>query len=93
MPFDHRPLPFKPSSYKRLMSDARKLVGPRPQKTLIVAHYARNGLLSDAPFDPATLRDELEIDLSGGSADGAAVWSMPLAIGESSPQLLPTAFA
>ena len=120
MPFSHRPLDFAASSYTRLMADARRLVGPRP-KTLIVAHYARNGLLNNAPFDPvcaqatlsagfdsifllicretsrswimprslcvcalcalqATLREELEIDLRGGSADGAAVWSMPLAI-------------
>ena len=79
LPFSHKPLDFDPTNYKRLLSDVRQFL-PRP-KTMIVDHYARNGLLDDAPFDPATLRQELEIDLKEGVADGAAVWSMPLAIG------------
>ena len=79
-PFSHRPLDFQATKYQRLMSDARQFL-PRP-KTLVVDHYARNGLLSNRPFDPATLRHELEIDLKSGVADGAAVWSMPLAIGD-----------
>lgn len=80
LPFSHRPLDFEATKYKRLMLDARQLL-PRP-KVMIVDHYARNGLLDDAPFDPATLHQELEIDLKSGVADGAAVWSMPLAIGD-----------
>jgi hypothetical protein len=59
------------------MHYARRLM-PRP-KMLIVAHYARNGLLPQTPFDP--LREQLDSDLHGGVADGAVVWSMPLAIG------------
>jgi hypothetical protein len=79
-PFSHRPLDFQATKYQRLMSDARQFL-PRP-KTMIVDHYARNGLLENRPFDPATLRHELAIDLKTGVADGAAVWSMPLAIGD-----------
>jgi hypothetical protein len=38
------------------------------------------GILADSPYDPATLRDELEIDIRSGIADGVAIWNLPLAI-------------
>jgi hypothetical protein len=66
MPFSHRPLDFNSTTYTRLLADARRLL-PSPKK-VIVCHYARKGLLADAPFDPATLYDELKIDINAGFA-------------------------
>ena len=80
MPYSHTPRDYTRSSYKRLLSDARRLL-PAYDKTFLLAHYARNGLKPNQPFDPANLREQIETDIAPTSPpDGAVVWSMPLAV-------------